>query len=100
MAESHVPINIADGFITHAKTCQLHELAGPEAVLALIRLRCWAGVNKPSFFFDAADDADLTKVAGYTDDDEKFIPALIASGWINGGPGERRFSSQARGLLG
>jgi len=100
MAESQVPINIADNFIEHAKTCQLHELAGPEAVLALIRLRCWAGINRPSMFFDAADDTDLAKVAGFNGDGEMFIALLVASGWINGGPGERRFSSQARGLLG
>jgi hypothetical protein len=100
MNASQCPIRISDGFIDHAKTLQLHELAGAEGVIALIRLRCWAGIYRPSFFFDAATNADLAKVAEYPGDADEFIAALVASGFVTGGPGERRFSSQARGLLG
>jgi hypothetical protein len=100
MNASQCPIQIADGFIDHPKTCQLHELAGPEAVIALMRLRVWAGFHRPSFFFDAASDADIAKMADWSGDAEMYIASLIASGWIAGNPGERRFTAQARGLLG
>jgi hypothetical protein len=77
-------IRLMIGFLEHPKTVRLRTKIGPSGVLALIRLWCWAALNKPKGILAfCAEDVEL--IAGWDGKPGEFVAACIAVRFLDRG---------------
>jgi hypothetical protein len=69
---------LAIEFFDHPKTLALQRAHGPAAVVALLRLWCWARRHRPSGDLDGMTDDDIERAAGWKGDRGDLVAAFLA----------------------
>ena len=70
-------IRISVSFYNHIKRRKLEKKLGAKAVLSLIDLWLYAGINKPDGVLTGMDEEDIALAAQWNDDPQKFVQTLV-----------------------
>jgi hypothetical protein len=76
-------ITLSGGFWTHPKTARLERRLGFEGVFAVMKLWCWAAMNRPDGILTNLDSDDIEYAAQWGGERGKLFSALVQLRWID-----------------
>ncbi len=80
-------IRVDDGFFGHPKTVRFFRRTGDHGIACLFRLWCYTSMYFPKGILAGMSDQEISEAAGWKNDPNEFISALIEAG----GPGKAGF---------